>query len=70
MLQNLRIAVATICVPSRDIENDLVSTPIEDRIASSSLMSLVIRCGTPDCDWGHKLSEFSDDQLKLCYSEF
>jgi hypothetical protein len=32
--------------------------------------SIVIRCGTPDCDWGHKVSDLSDEQLKLCYSEF
>jgi len=30
----------------------------------------VIRCGTPDCEWGHKVAELSDVQLKLCYSEF
>jgi hypothetical protein len=34
------------------------------------MKSIVIRCGTPDCDWGHKVSELSDEQLKLCYSEF
>ena len=32
--------------------------------------TLVIRCGTPDCDWGHKVSDLSDEQPKLCYSEF
>jgi hypothetical protein len=32
--------------------------------------TLVIHCGTPDCDWGHRVSEVSDEQLTLCYSEF
>ena len=26
----------------------------------------VIRCGTPDCDWGHKMHDMSEDQLQLC----
>jgi hypothetical protein len=30
----------------------------------------VIRSGTPDCDWGHKVSDLDEDQLDLCYSEF
>ena len=34
------------------------------------MKSFVIRCGTPDCDWGHRVSELSDERLKLCYSEF
>ena len=33
-------------------------------------MSFVIRCGTPDCDWGHRVSDLGQEQLKLCYSEF
>jgi len=24
----------------------------------------------PDCDWGYRVSELSDEQLKLCYSGF
>jgi hypothetical protein len=31
---------------------------------------LVIRCGTPDCDWGHRVSDLDQDQLDPCYSEF
>ena len=34
------------------------------------MKSLLIRCGTPDCDWGHKVSDLSEEQLNLCYSEF
>ena len=30
----------------------------------------VIRCGTPDCEWGHKMHDMGEDQLRLCYSEF
>jgi hypothetical protein len=30
----------------------------------------IIRCGTPDCGWGKKVSDLSADQIKLCYSEF
>jgi len=33
-------------------------------------MSFVIRCGTPDCDWGHRVSDLGQEQLELCYSEF
>src|SRR5690348_4421152 len=33
-------------------------------------MSVIIRCGTPDCDWGHRVSELGEEQLNLCYSEF
>jgi hypothetical protein len=33
-------------------------------------MSFVIRCGTPDCDWGDRVSDLGQEQLKLCYSEF
>ena len=25
----------------------------------------VIRCGTPGCDWGHKMHEMGEDQLRL-----
>jgi hypothetical protein len=32
--------------------------------------SFVIRCGTPDCDWGHRLSDLGQEQMELCYSEF
>jgi hypothetical protein len=31
---------------------------------------LVIRCSTPDCDWGHRVQDLSEEQLNLCYSEF
>lgn len=34
-------------------------------------MSFVIRCGTSDCDWGHRVSDsMTEKELKLCYSEF
>jgi hypothetical protein len=33
-------------------------------------MSFVIRCGTPDCDWGKKMCDVGEEQLRLCYSEF
>jgi len=31
-------------------------------------MSFVIRCGTPDCDWGQKMCDLGEEQLRLCYS--
>jgi hypothetical protein len=33
-------------------------------------MSFVIRCGTPDCDWGKKMCDLGEEQMLLCYSEF
>lgn len=33
-------------------------------------MGLVIRCGTPDCDWGKMMPDLSAEQVALCYSEF
>jgi len=33
-------------------------------------MLKIIRCGVPDCDWGHKVQELSEERLDLCYSEF
>jgi len=33
-------------------------------------MSFVFRCGTPDCDWGKKMCDLGEEQLRLCYSEF
>jgi hypothetical protein len=29
-----------------------------------------VRCGTPDCDWGTPLANFSAGQLKRCRREF
>ena len=31
---------------------------------------LVIRCGTPGCDWGYRVQDLGEEQLDLCYSEF
>ena len=33
-------------------------------------MSLVIRCGTPDSDWGHRVPDLGEEELELCSSEF
>jgi hypothetical protein len=33
-------------------------------------MSLIIRYGTPDCEWGHETHDLSEEQVRLCYSEF
>ena len=30
--------------------------------------SLVIRCGTPDCEWGFPMSELGD--VEACFSDF
>jgi len=30
-------------------------------------MGHVIRCGTPDCDWGKKMPDLTEEQLDLCY---
>jgi hypothetical protein len=29
-----------------------------------------VRCGTPDCDWGTPLANFSAEQLNRCHHEF
>jgi hypothetical protein len=34
------------------------------------MKTFVIRCGTLDCDWGHKMRDLGQDQLQLCYFEF
>ena len=34
------------------------------------MKSFVNRCGTPDCDWGKKMCDLGEDQLRLCYPEF
>ena len=38
--------------------------------SGSNVKSFVIRCGTPDCDWGKKMCDLGEEQLRLCYSEF
>jgi hypothetical protein len=32
--------------------------------------SLVIRRGSPDCNWGHRVSDLGQEQMELCFSEF
>jgi hypothetical protein len=27
-------------------------------------MSFIIRCGTPDCEWGHKMYDMGEDKIK------
>jgi hypothetical protein len=27
-------------------------------------------CGVQVCDWGHKMHDMGEDQLRLCYAEF
>jgi len=29
-------------------------------------MGFVIRCGTPDCEWGKKMPDMSEERLDLC----
>jgi hypothetical protein len=29
----------------------------------------IIRCGSPDCDWGKEMQDLSEEQLDHCYSE-
>ena len=36
----------------------------------ATTVSFVIRFGTPDCEWGHKMPDMDEDQFRLCYSEF
>ncbi len=31
-------------------------------------VGFVIRCGTPDCDWGKKMCDLGEEQLRLGYS--
>jgi len=30
----------------------------------------VIRCGTPDCDWGFPMSDLGEMAIEGCYSSF
>jgi hypothetical protein len=39
-------------------------------VVSFTPMSFVIRCGTSECDWGHKMQNLGEDRLRLCYFEF
>jgi hypothetical protein len=69
------LAATAARIPRR-ITNERVGyffweAPPERRGVRSTVMSLVIRCGTPDCDWGHRVSDVVDnEQLQLCCSEF
>jgi hypothetical protein len=29
-----------------------------------------IRCGTPDCDWGFEIPDFSETRLEKCSAKF
>jgi len=43
----------------------------QNRHASQEFLtvkSLVIRCGTPDCDWGHRVQDLGEEQLDLRYA--
>jgi hypothetical protein len=31
---------------------------------------VVIRCGTPDCDWAFKMPDLSGWRIKKCYADF
>jgi len=30
----------------------------------------IIRCGTPDCDWGFRLPDMAPWRMERCYAEF
>jgi hypothetical protein len=32
--------------------------------------SFIIRCGTPDCEWGFPMPDPGEVAFKCCYSEF
>jgi len=33
-------------------------------------VSLIIRCGTLDCDWGFPMPDMDELAFKMCYSSF
>lgn len=35
-----------------------------------TVQDILIRCGTPYCEWGHSMPDLSNEQVDLCYSEF
>jgi hypothetical protein len=41
-----------------------------DFSSGSNVKTFVIRCGTPDCDWGYKMHDTGGDQSRLWYAEF
>src|SRR5215472_7095232 len=40
------------------------------RRAMKGKFSLVIRCGTPDCDWGFPMPDLGEVSLEACFSDF
>jgi len=43
-------------------DNRMVMRAARHRLALV-MKPFVIRCGTPDCDWGHKMYDMGEDQL-------
>jgi hypothetical protein len=39
-------------------------------MTAPKLSPKMVRCGTPDCDWGTPLPCFDEDQLNRCRVEF
>jgi hypothetical protein len=39
-------------------------------MTAPKLSTKMVRCGTPDCDWGVPMPGFSEDQLSRCRREF
>jgi hypothetical protein len=34
------------------------------------MKGIVIRCGTPDCDWGYRVPDLIDPWITKCYAAF
>jgi len=34
------------------------------------ISTYIIRCGTPDCDWGFPLPDLAPWRVEMCYDEF
>jgi len=46
------------------------SPPLHPRRALKAKFSLVIRCGTPDCEWGFQIHDLGEVSLEACFSDF
>jgi len=36
----------------------------------ANVLTTIIRCGTPDCDWGFPLPDMAAWRVERCYDEF
>jgi hypothetical protein len=39
-------------------------------LAKTDTHTTIIRCGTPECDWGFRLPDMAAWRIERCYAEF